>query len=79
MRLTPNEQETIISYDRSSKFAHVYTANPTEIRKLDASPDIYKVERIEKSGKQVVAKQYKCEKRFITLRKKDTRGKKVKT
>ena len=68
--LTPAEQETIINYDRSGKFAHVYTANPTEWKKLDACPDIYKCERIDKMGRKIISKTYKCEKRYITLRKK---------
>lgn len=68
--LTPAEQETIISYDKSSKFAHVYTANPTEWKKLDACPDIYKCEKVEKMDKKIIGKMYKCEKRYITLRKK---------
>ena len=75
MALTPVEQETVISYDKSSEFANVYTANPTEWKKLDACPDIYKCERVVKSGGKIIAKAYKCEKRYITLRKK-ARGKK---
>lgn len=75
MALTPVEQETVISYDKSSEFADVYTANPTEWKKLDACPDIYKCERVVKSGGKIIAKAYKCEKRYITLRKK-ARGKK---
>ena len=75
MALTPVEQETVISYDKSSEFADVYTANPTEWKKLDACPDIYKCERVVKSGGKIIAKSYKCEKRYITLRKK-ARGKK---
>ena len=79
MKLAPNEQETIITYDRSSKFAYVYTANPTEMRKLDAAPDIYKVHKVEKADKKIIAKTYKCEKKFITLRKKIITRKKVET
>ena len=75
MALTPVEQETVISYDKSSELADVYTANPTEWKKLDACPDIYKCERVVKSGGKIIAKAYKCEKRYITLRKK-ARGKK---
>lgn len=75
MALTPVEQETVISYDKSSELADVYTANPTEWKKLDACPDIYKCERVIKSGGKIIAKSYKCEKRYITLRKK-ARGKK---
>ena len=73
--LTPAEQETVISYDKNSEFADIYTANPTEWKKLDACPDIYKCERVIKSGGKIISKSYKCEKRYITLRKK-ARGKK---
>lgn len=77
MRLAPYEQETVICYDRSSKFARIYTANPTDMKKLDAASDIYKCTRVDKDGKQIIAKEYKCEKKFITLRKKViTRAKK---
>lgn len=73
--LLPAEQETVISYDKASNLANIYTANPTEWKKLDACPDIYKCEKVTKMGNKIISKTYKCEKRYITLRKK-ARGKK---
>ena len=67
MRLAPYEQETIICYDRSSKFARIYTANPTDMKKLDAAKDIYKCTRVDKDGKQIIAKEYNTTRQNINF------------
>ena len=36
MRLTRQEQETVINFNNSSQTASIYTASPQMIRKLDA-------------------------------------------
>ena len=68
MRLTRQEQETVINFDNSSQTASIYTASPQMMRKLDALaaayPEHYRIaERTE------VSKTYSCDKKLITLRK----------
>ena len=67
--------ETIISWDRSTDIATVYTCDPRLWKKLDKCPDIYKYHKQDTMKGQVISKTYKCEKRFITLRMTDSRGK----
>ena len=57
MRLAPYEQETVICYDRSRKFARIYTANPTDMKKLAAASDTYMCTRVDKEGKLIIAKE----------------------
>ena len=52
--------------------------NPTDMRTLNALPDIYKKVRDVKQDGKLIGREYECDKRFITLRKKDKQGKKRK-
>lgn len=76
--LTPKEQETVILYSKASKKASIVTMNPTDMRTLNALPDIYKKVRDVKQDGKLIGREYECDKRFITLRKKDKQGKKRK-
>ena len=71
MSLLPQEQETIISWNKTSKFATIYTTIPTDMKRLLESPDIYKKVKEYKSGNKVIGMDFKCEKRFITMRRKE--------
>ena len=60
------EQETSIVWDEEEKVAHIYTASPVMIRKLDklaaALPDTYKCMWAQSDG---MAKKYEVNKRYI--------------
>lgn len=68
MRLTKSEQETVISFDKSTQTASIYTASPQMMRKLDALaaayPEYYRI-----TVETEVSKTYSCDKKLITLRK----------
>ena len=63
---TRAEMETSIVWDEDEKVAHIYTASPVTIRKLDKlcelCPDAYKCVWIEDGGK---AKKYTVASRYI--------------
>lgn len=50
-----SEQETTIRWDREERIAHIWTCDPTAIRRLDKLafnfPDTYHLERADKYGK----------------------------
>ena len=69
--LLPQEQETIISWNKTSKFAMIYTTIPADMKRLLESPDIYKKVKEYKQGNRVIGMDFKCEKRFITMRRKE--------
>lgn len=71
MSLLPQEQETIISWNKTSKFATIYTTIPADMKRLLESPGIYKKVKEYKSGNKVIGMDFKCEKRFITMRRKE--------
>lgn len=56
------EQETSIVWDEEEKVAHIYTASPVTMRKLDklcaAYPDEYKCLLVEKAGERITAAKY---------------------
>lgn len=68
MRLTRQEQETVINFDNSSQTASIYTASPQLVRRLEALaaayPEYYRL-----TGQTEVSKTYSCDKKLITLRK----------
>lgn len=66
-KLTLAEQETVISFDRSSDTMTVYTADPYLLAKL-AKRDTYKKIKECKQGKKVVAMTFEADKRLLTLR-----------
>lgn len=71
MGLTMEEQETVITFDRSSNVMNIYTADRFLMERLDKLPSIYRKWREQKKEGVVVSADYKAEKRFLTLRKKD--------
>lgn len=73
MRLSYAEQETLIRWDRASDVMNIYTADINLMARLDGLPDIYKRVRVYRNGGQIVAADYEAEKRFCTLRRRDTR------
>lgn len=73
MGLTLAEQETIIGYDRESKFMNVYTADPYLMARLDKLPKIYHRYRVCRQDGKIISADYRAEKRFCTLRRKDSR------
>lgn len=62
------EQETVIRWDAEENIAHIDTANPATIRKLDklveAYPDIYRCVR---ADREYLAKRYTCSASFIRV------------
>lgn len=45
MRLTRQEQETVINFDNSSQTASIYTASPQLVRRLEALAETKKAKR----------------------------------
>ena len=68
MRLTRQEQETVINFDNSSQTASIYTASPQLVRRLEALAVAYP-EYHRLTGQTEVSKTYSCDKKLITLRK----------
>ena len=68
MRLTRQEQETVINFDNGSQTASIYTASPQIMRKLEALAAAYP-EHYRLTGQTEVSKTYTCDKKLITLRK----------
>ena len=68
MRLTRNEQETIINFNAEDKTATLYTRDPAVMRKVDALvieyPDTYKC-----IGETDIDKTYEMPKSFVSYRK----------
>lgn len=71
MALSPEEQETVIVYSADSKIASITTTIPADMKMMSKCPEIYKVTNVIKQGKRTIGKEFECETRFITLRKKD--------
>ena len=69
--LLPQEQETVISWNKTSKFATIYTTIPADMRRVLEAPDICKRVREDKQGHGGIGMDFKCEKRFITMRRKE--------
>lgn len=69
-RFTKAEQETHIRWDAEERIAHIYTANPAEIRKFDKLvkdyPDVYKC--VWTDGKYQ-AKKYEVDAKHIRYKK----------
>ena len=68
MKLTRQEQETIINFDNGSQTASIYTASPQIMRRLEALAAAYP-EHYRLTGQTEVSKTYSCDKKLITLRK----------
>lgn len=67
------EQETHIVWDEELKTAHLYTASPVTMRKLDKLtvqfPDVYRRTWIEKTGDSITAAKYEIDARFVRFSK----------
>lgn len=54
MKLTPQEQETILLYNNGDKEAEIYTYDPKLIRKIEQAanrrPDLYRITRRDSDG-----------------------------
>lgn len=70
--LSRAEQETHIWYDATGASAHIYTANPTVLRKLDklcaAYPDVYSCHSTDTMNGKVIAKNYSVGRKYISFR-----------
>lgn len=74
MGIPVTEQETVIQFSRDSDEASVWTSDSTMITKLDKLVDYknwYRV-KTEKIDSEVIAKEYKTNKRLISFRAKKT-------
>lgn len=69
--MTLEEQETVITWDRSTSMMNVYTADPALIRRLKGLQS-YKLIREHRQGGKVVACDFEAEKKLLTLRSKAT-------
>ena len=62
MNYSRAEQETSIVWDEEEKVAHIYTASPVTMRKLNklcaSYPDEYKCLWLEKAGERITAAKY---------------------
>jgi hypothetical protein len=69
MRLTLEEQETVITYDRAGDTMNIYTADPYMIARL-RKQEAYEVVREHRQGGEVVAVDFRADKKLLTLRNK---------
>ncbi len=79
MKLTMEEQETIIRLERLSENAIIYTTDTTVMTKLDkkceGEPDYwYRTEEGFLEG-ELISKTYECPKSFVSFRNKPKQGK----
>lgn len=78
MGYTRDEQETSVVWDESEQVAHIYTASPVSIRKLDKLveefPGVYNCVWMEKDGS---AKKYTVAKKYIRFGKPASEAKKA--
>jgi hypothetical protein len=77
MSLTRKEQETVISYDRSSQTMSIHTADPFLMARLDKLSDIYKKVGVHQLDALIVAADYQADKSLLTLRNKKPVGRKM--
>lgn len=68
-KLTKAERETHVWWDEENEIAHVYTASPKVIRKLDKlcveNPDTYKCRNVDTVCGAVVSKDYYVDPDYI--------------
>ena len=73
MNYSRSEQETSIVWDEEEKVAHIYTASPVTMRKLDklcsAHPEEYKRVWVEQTGERITAAKYTALSKLIRFRK----------
>ena len=72
MAYSKQEQETTIIMDESEKIAHVYTASPVMMRRLDKMcdefPDDYVCTWREMTDGRATAARYECGKKYVKFR-----------
>lgn len=77
-KLSLEEQEVSISFDRVSDTATLYASDITWIRKMDKMceecPDAYKCIAVSKCGDEVVGKTYSFPKKLVSTRKPMTKN-----
>ena len=64
-----DEQETVITWDKSTSLLHIYTADPSLMRRLNGLKSYTKTKEHKQGGK-VIAAEYEAEKKLLTLRNK---------
>ena len=64
-----DEQETVITWDKSTSLLHIYTADPSLMRRLNGLKSYTKTKEHKQGGK-VIAAEYEAEKKLLTLRSK---------
>lgn len=73
MNYSRAEQETSIVWDDEEKVAHIYTASPVTMRKLDklcsAHPEEYKRVWVEQTGERITAAKYTAPSNLVRFRK----------
>ena len=69
MRLTLEEQETVITYDRAGDTMNIYTADPYMIARL-RKQEAYEVVREHRQGGEVIAVDFRADKKLLTLKSK---------
>lgn len=69
MGLTREEQETVITFDRAGDCMNIYTADPFLIARL-RKQEAYKAVREHRQGGEVVAVDFRADKKLLTLRSK---------
>ncbi len=67
--MTCEEQETVITFDRSTNMMRVYTADPALMRRLRGLKS-YKLIREHRQNGKVIAADFEAEKKLLTLRSK---------
>lgn len=67
MGIPTNEQETVVQYDRNGDTMTIYTSDSTQMTRLDK---IYKRSREHRQAGEVVAVEYKADKRLLSYRSK---------
>ena len=68
-KMTKEEQETSITWDKSTSIMRIYTADPALMRRLNGLQS-YKLIKEHRQGGKVTAAEYEAEKRLLTLRSK---------
>ena len=67
MGIPTNEQETVVQYDRNGDTMTIYTSDSTQMTRLDK---IYKRSREHRQAGEVMAVEYKADKRLLSYRSK---------
>lgn len=81
--ISPDEQETVIQYNRNSDYMTIYTTDSTVMTKLDKCLESGNYEVIEEhklqGSSRVIGKTYKAKKKFLSFRTANRVNKRVMT